>query len=400
MRPPPHPEADRLLVVWSDIEMGAGGPLDDLPDTGFLAERIASYARPPFDGMAVELVFAGDTFDFLKTPVDGRYPTRITAQVALEKLEAIHGAHEDFFQALRAFLSGPDRSAVFLLGNHDLELAFPEVQGRIAHHAGGRNVRFPGLAYEVGDVLVEHGMQGDPLFALDPPDERFHLVDGERVLALPWGAVALLDVALPLHGQLHPLDRLRPRERLMAVLPEARDLLVNAYWRYWTRDWWKDFWTRHDPNRKVSWTMLKEIVYRFGSTDTEVRVGDRYRKLAQRDGLPRIVVIGHLHQPAWWQWADCKLLQNGCLRDEYLLAPDGAVLRPLPKTYTEVYLRDGRAVRSHLVEIDGRTDLPAHMPRYVQELLPVIRPLLGPPERREELASAQRRQERREARRR
>ena len=50
-----------LVVVLSDIEMGAGGILDDFPHTDFLADLIASYQRLPHRDTPVELVFNGDT---------------------------------------------------------------------------------------------------------------------------------------------------------------------------------------------------------------------------------------------------------------------------------------------------------------------------------------------------
>lgn len=70
--------ADRLLVVLSDIEMGAGGAWDDFPHCDRLGELLLSYAGPEHANRAVDLVFNGDTFDLLKTNVDGAYPRHIT----------------------------------------------------------------------------------------------------------------------------------------------------------------------------------------------------------------------------------------------------------------------------------------------------------------------------------
>ena len=45
-------DADRLLVVFSDVEMGAGGALDDFPRSDFLSNLLLDYCTPEYDGVA------------------------------------------------------------------------------------------------------------------------------------------------------------------------------------------------------------------------------------------------------------------------------------------------------------------------------------------------------------
>ena len=75
LRRPPAGAADRLLVVMSDIEMGAGGPLDDFPHSDFLAEVIHAYGRGPFGDLQVDLVFNGDTLDLPESSAGSSPPT-------------------------------------------------------------------------------------------------------------------------------------------------------------------------------------------------------------------------------------------------------------------------------------------------------------------------------------
>src|SRR5689334_16167221 len=89
IRPRAQRGSDRLLVTLSDIEMGSGGPWDDFPHDDHLAELILSYAGSEHRDHAVDLVFNGDTFDLLKTSVDGAYPHHITPAVALAKLDRV-----------------------------------------------------------------------------------------------------------------------------------------------------------------------------------------------------------------------------------------------------------------------------------------------------------------------
>ncbi len=150
--------------------------------------------------------------------------------------------------------------------------------------------------------------------------------------------------------------------------------------------------------RKVSWTMVKEVMYRFSTFDPDTAGGAAYHGLVQRDDRYRVVVVGHHHQPAWWTWGDRKLLQTGCFRNEYMLDRQGTIGAVLPKVYAEVYLERGRTVRSHLVEVDGPAPPPGHVPHSLLELRARVLPLLAPAEERAELDRAEKAQTDREAR--
>ena len=124
-------DVDRLVVVFSDVEMGSGGDRDDFPHSPFLADLILSYLDGPFSDMAVDFVFNGDTFDLLKTPYKDTFPHHITKDVAVAKMAAVAAAHPKFFEALSHILDHPsgNNRVHFVVGNHDSEILFPEVQG-------------------------------------------------------------------------------------------------------------------------------------------------------------------------------------------------------------------------------------------------------------------------------
>ena len=156
-RPHTLPRADQLIVIMSDIEMGAGGPTDDFPHSDFLADIILSYNEPPYADLPVALVFNGDTFDLLKTSYQGVYTRHITQEVALGKMERIAAAHPLFFSGLQEFLGHTlaERRAYFVVGNHDAELQFPELQQLIRTHCScGDRVHFPGFELQVGKVHI------------------------------------------------------------------------------------------------------------------------------------------------------------------------------------------------------------------------------------------------------
>lgn len=384
-------EADRLVVVMSDVEMGAGGVFDDFPHSPWLAELINEYNEPPYRGIPVDLVFDGDTFDLLKTSLGDVYPRHVTEAVALAKLDRVLAAHPAFLEGVRAFLLGGDaqRRVHFVIGNHDAELAFPAVQRRLSEAIGAPGVWFPGFAVDIGDLRVEHGSQGDAMFRVDE-NQPFTTWKGETLLDLPWGAVAVIDVLLPLQSAFYALDRVKPRARVFELLPEVKDVLSAAFWRYYTREYLVDLFNRSDPTRKASWAMLREVMYRFTTFDPDLAASAHYQRLVGAQDRYRVVVIGHLHTPGWWSWADRKVLQCGCLRDEYVIDRKGTIIGQLPKVYAEVFLSKGRAIRSHLVEVDGPPPLPGHVPVSILELRGRIgaeHPVLTPAEQKLAAAS-------------
>ncbi|HEV2235561.1 MAG TPA: hypothetical protein VGR57_02775, partial [Ktedonobacterales bacterium] len=114
----------------------------------------------------VELIVNGDCFDFLMAAPYLTTEDETTAADGVAKLRRIVAAHADWLRALAAFLREPGRSVTFLIGNHDLELAFAAVRQRVraAIGAPAGTVRFClRRAYRpVADTLIEHGCQFDP----------------------------------------------------------------------------------------------------------------------------------------------------------------------------------------------------------------------------------------------
>lgn len=389
---------DRLLVVFSDIEMGSGGPLDDFPHSRHLGDLLLSYTFPSYDGLAIDLVFNGDTFDLLKTPFQGRYPSLITEAIALDKMDQIAGAHGPFFEALRIFLgrTGKRGAVHFLPGNHDTELAFPALQRRIRQLIGDEErVNFPGLAMELGRVHIEHGSQFDPLFQVDP-QRPFVERAGEPVLNLAWGTVALLDVAMPLHPLLYHHERLKPRRRVLELIPEIRELLTTSFWNYWVKDYLRDFFRGTDPLKQISWTMLKEAVLRTASGDPDVTTGTSLQqRMIEHDDFD-LYLIGHEHEPGLWNLGLRRVIRTGAMRDEFMIS-DGEVQTPLPKSYAEVWMAGDEPVRSHLVEREMPVRSLEQMPASLFEVVPTLRRMLASPEQRRDQLAAQKAQEAQES---
>ncbi len=158
-------------------------------------------------GNPVELVLNGDIFDFdsvLNLPEEpvfrvswlekhrGLYPR---AERSRHKIEVILRDHMPFVRSLREFIMRGNR-AVFVIGNHDLELHFLEVQDEIMRHLSlpeekREEVRFVEWFYISNqDTLIEHGNQYDPYCMCEDPVNPFVRGYNYIALRLPFGNLA------------------------------------------------------------------------------------------------------------------------------------------------------------------------------------------------------------------
>lgn len=158
-------------------------------------------------GESIELVLNGDIFDFdsvLRLPdkpvfhvswlekYRGLYPREERSRY---KIEMILNDHQHFVAALRDFILRGHR-AIFVMGNHDLELHFQEVQNEIYRHLNlpdhkKNQVRFVEWFYLSNqDTLIEHGNQYDPYCMCEDPVNPFVRGYNFVSLKLPFGNLA------------------------------------------------------------------------------------------------------------------------------------------------------------------------------------------------------------------
>jgi UDP-2,3-diacylglucosamine pyrophosphatase LpxH len=182
--------------------------VESLQDEDLAAFLVAIDARRPDHFQRSVLVFNGDTFDFdtCFTAPEGRVipPEGLppTVDGSVYKMSKILSDHRVFVAALAGFLAKGNK-AIFVLGNHDRELHFPEVQevlrAALAHAAPpgqgaevAPRVGFePWFIHVPGVLYAEHGNQYDATCSyrdvLDPsvPADREHALE----LETPFGSL-------------------------------------------------------------------------------------------------------------------------------------------------------------------------------------------------------------------
>ncbi len=210
--------ARRYLVVsdlhLADVEEHADGWMAHKSARylfdGSFADLVRDFVSRSEAGAELTLVLNGDIVDFdlvTAVPEEPPWPVRraerrrgldATPSKSRWKLERVLSHHPGFVQALADFLCAGHR-VVYLLGNHDRELHFPEVRRALvaaleacAARAGkalppGRLAFEPWFFYVPGELYAEHGQQYDHYTSFR---HLLHPVlpgPGEPVLALPMG---------------------------------------------------------------------------------------------------------------------------------------------------------------------------------------------------------------------
>mgnify|MGYP002640396972 CR=1 FL=1 len=215
-----------LKLVISDLHISGGtpsgsfSPYEDFHYDEELAEFLEFYSTGEYFDMPVELILNGDILDPLKVDINGTFPDRITNAIAVQKVGRCLDGHPLVVQALRQFIRRPGKSITYIMGNHDLEIAFLSVQELIRSVIAGpdhtRLIEFRVFSpfYDLpGGIRVTHGNQFEALNRVDL--KRLFMTRGfaEPVLNLPWGSIFLLKVLLPIKNQrpyinlVHPFGR-------------------------------------------------------------------------------------------------------------------------------------------------------------------------------------------------
>ncbi len=294
----------RNFLVLSDLHIGAGHAkgrpnfFDDFRDDDNFAALLARVGRR-FGDDGLELVLNGDVFDLLKVPVNGLFPEAITESVAALKTELCLRGHPKVVEALRAFLRRGNRRITYVLGNHDMELVFPEVRRLFTRTLVGHD-RDERVSFVIdrdhyrleGGVEIHHGQQFEALNALDFRQLVLDKKLSEPILNLPWGSLFVLQVLNKYKEERPYLDRVKPFWPVLAggLLIDTgftvRTLVNSAY--YFLRARVSPLWRRRRPFTKLGKFLMNELDFFANHEDTAQR-------LFKSDPSLRALIMGHTH---------------------------------------------------------------------------------------------------------
>lgn len=224
-----HP---KYKLVVSDMHLGKGryfkdgtqNILEDFIYDREFAEFLQYYRSGEYADAEVELVLNGDILNLLQMDNHGVHTHLMTERATVRALRRIIEGHPDFFDALRRFCSFPHHRVIYVIGNHDVGMMWPEAK-RVFNQAIGAEARFFDVAYVQDGIHIEHGQQYE-LQQKTNLKEPFILQDlPEPVLNLPLGSIYVA-VLLPELKQERPhLDKVRPVKNFLRF-----SLISDTYW--------------------------------------------------------------------------------------------------------------------------------------------------------------------------
>lgn len=256
----PASSVRRVRYIFSDFHLGQGlradgswHPMEDFRSDDEFAQMLSHIGERHADDVIVELHGNGDVFDFMAVPYKGKFRAVPTLAASLTEFRAIVAGHPRFFDALRHFLASRSNSElIFTIGNHDQDLAWPELQAFIrdllAPKGQGERVRFI-RKESIGPVDIHHGDSYDPLNAV-PSEAEMFITDqkGGSILLIAFVVVALT------HGALFPLisrpGLLLSFNVLLLGLIEFVAMLVIIGWA-WSKIYFSDWATNIRSRRNA-----------------------------------------------------------------------------------------------------------------------------------------------------
>ncbi|MCY1047392.1 metallophosphoesterase [Corallococcus sp. bb12-1] len=223
-------------LILSDLHLGNGGPYDIFAGAAELPALLDSLTSAP-----THVVLNGDSFDFLLNDD----PLAVDPKRTLEQARALVNSAQTApsLKALGRVLASGGR-ATMVVGNHDLELALPDVQAvvraalaqpaSVASRLEFRDGTAP-LQLEVGGarVLVTHGEHTDVTNRIDYDS----LLSSERDsrFRYPPGSVLVKSLLNPLKHQhrMRYMDLLKPDFQgavmvALGVKPDALKVLLTS----------------------------------------------------------------------------------------------------------------------------------------------------------------------------
>jgi UDP-2,3-diacylglucosamine pyrophosphatase LpxH len=217
-------------IIISDVHLGAADRRDDFDGDNELVSFIRTYVMR---NEPVELILAGDTFEFLQVRLPELSDYEWSGEAAAKRLQAILIGHPDVIAALRDFIAQPDNLLTLLIGNHDFELHYAAAKHVLRRALGvsdaDERLRF-GISYEGGGMYLEHGNQFDSwnrFVHFSGITKPFEVVRGTRVVK---------DVINPMEDDpldVAPLiDNVKPTSAFlwyMLSLPRLRDPHARSY---------------------------------------------------------------------------------------------------------------------------------------------------------------------------
>jgi len=332
----------REIIVLGDIEMGAGNLTDDFISDNTLAKLILELTDREHP---IDLVFNGDTFDFLKCPYFNKnkftYPRHISAKVSMGKLKLMYHAHKKVFRALKKFVQKRKNNLIFIIGNHDVDLVYKPLQKKLKELVNHKeNVHFR-MKYQRHKVYIEHGQQYDILNKVNLKKLFLHY-KGQDILNLSFVSLSVINAFLHMK-ETHPfLERIFPRPTLFSFHQPIKEKLTKQSFGYALKSiLYYPFRYYSDPTYNIPKELFRVFYFRWRKVNWDIdNIVSAFEGRKERLGKHKIFVLGHVHEKFVQDKKGKVIIHPGSWRDEYELDKKTRQLIPQAKRYVQIQVTE------------------------------------------------------------
>ena len=342
------------IIILGDIEMGGGTLTDDFISDNTLVKLIYSLCNK---NAPVDLVFNGDTFDFLKCPYivnnATSYPRHITSEISLAKLRLIYQAHTKVFEALKRFAAEKKNNIYFIIGNHDPDLVHPEVQESIQSLLESSENIFFSFYYNEQGIHAEHGHQYDFLNKVN--EERLFLnYKGQKILNIPWVSFGLISKFMLLKEQYPMLERITPRPAIFSNHKSVEKIITRQGLKYLLKCLvYYPIRYYYDPTYTFPRELVREFYRRWKHVHWDIDEIVTVFKKKRKTKLLRnkIYVFGHIHKSYTEQNGKITIIHPDTWREEYFMDIQTRLLTTKSKKYVSIQVEHDQSLNWKLVSI-------------------------------------------------
>lgn len=310
----------KVILVISDLHLGAGkmfkgkrNLLEDFHYDNELIDFLKYYSSGDYQDIEVELIINGDFLDFLAVPYVEYYDDEFWSEkAALEKLRMIMDAHKGVLDAIKTFLSHPDKKIVYIIGNHDAEFVFDSMKESFLNYFGEFSNKLT-LSNTISDynptlgVNILHGHQYERAHDFDQENAVVETLSGEKYFIPPWGSYYVTNVINKYKQERSFINSVRPIKHFMIhgllfdTFFTLRFMLSNFYYFVMVRFW--HFYMVKRSLRQVFQDLFRELEL-FQDYETLTR------HYFEKHPESRVLIVGHTHNPTLRIFNDGTLFIN------------------------------------------------------------------------------------------
>jgi UDP-2,3-diacylglucosamine pyrophosphatase LpxH len=298
----------KVILVISDLHLSAGkiikgkrNLLEDFHYDNELVDFLNYYSSDFYLDLEVELVINGDFLDFLAVPYVEFFDDEFWSETAaLAKLRMIMNAHLGVLDALKRFITNPNKRVVYIIGNHDAEFVFDSLKEEFLNYFGEfkKNIVLSNSIsthVPIKGVCIQHGHQYERAHEFDQENSVVETLNGERYFIPPWGSYYVTNVINKYKQERSFINSVRPIKHfiihgiLFDTFFTLRFILSNFYYFFMVRFW--HFYMTKKSIRQVFESIFRELEL-FQDYETLTR------QFFEKNSSSKVLIVGHTHNPS------------------------------------------------------------------------------------------------------